>query len=71
MIMPKCTGSTPSAFITGSMIGVQMRIIGAMSMNVPSSSSRTLISISITYLLSVMARKSSVAFAGSCMIAIR
>ena len=71
MIMPKCTGSTPSAFITGSMIGVQMRIIGAMSMKVPRRSSSTLISISMTYLLSVMWRKSCVALAGNCMIAIR
>ena len=71
MIMPKCTGSTPIAFTTGSMIGVQIRIIGAMSMKVPSSSRRMLISINITYLFSVKLRKSCVAFAGNCMIAIR
>jgi len=53
------------------MMGVQMRIIGAMSMNVPSSRSRMLMRNSITYLLSVMARNSAVAFAGSCMIAIK
>jgi hypothetical protein len=42
MMIPKCTGSIPKVLITGRKIGVQMSNIGARSMNVPSSSSRTL-----------------------------
>ena len=50
MIMPKCTGSTPRVVTMGSRIGVMIRISGAMSIIVPSSSSRMLIISSTTYL---------------------
>ena len=43
MIMPKCTGSMPRVLTTGSRMGVRMRISGAMSISVPSTSSSTLI----------------------------
>ena len=56
----------PNLRITGSRIGVQMRIIGAMSMKVPSRMSRTLIIISSSYLLLAMAMKNCVARAGTC-----
>ena len=71
MIIPKCTGSTPSLIIIGSRIGVQMSSIGARSMKVPSASRRMLMSSSITYLLSVSVRKNAVALAGSCISAMR
>ncbi|MNI77340.1 hypothetical protein D3C73_1336250 [compost metagenome] len=48
MIMPKCTGSTPMPVITGSRIGVRIRISGAMSITVPSSNSMKLMHIRIT-----------------------
>ena len=41
---PNCSGLTPNAVATGRKIGVQMMISGAMSMNVPSTSSTTFIS---------------------------
>ena len=49
---PKCTGSMPNALATGRKIGVQMMIIGARSMNVPMTSSTTIITSSALYLLS-------------------
>ena len=70
MIMPKCTGSTPSFITTGSRIGVQIRISGAMSIRQPSTSSMKLISIRMTYLLSDNVRKNAVIFAGICISAI-
>ena len=70
MIMPKCTGSTPNFMTTGNRIGVVIRIEGAISTRHPSTSSRTLISIRITYLLLDNVRKKAVIFAGICMSAI-
>jgi hypothetical protein len=70
MIMPKCTGSMPSLRITGMKIGVQMRSIGARSMNVPSKRSRMLTISRKAYLFSEMVRKKAVTFAGICRMAI-
>ena len=44
---PNCSGLTPNAVATGKKIGVQMMISGAMSMNVPSTSSTTFIASKI------------------------
>jgi len=46
MIMPKCTGSTPKEVTTGSRVGV--RISGAMSISVPSTSNMKFTHIRIT-----------------------
>ena len=48
MIMPKCTGSMPMALATGSSTGVRIKIKGAMSIKVPSTSSMMLIMARIT-----------------------
>src|ERR1700716_4697333 len=69
MIMPKCTGSTPKFFITGSRVGVAINIEGAMSTSVPSTSKRMLIRNRMTYLLSDIDRKNAVIFAGICVSA--
>ena len=63
MMMPKCTGSTPNFMTIGRKIGVQIRSIGARSMNVPSTSSRTLMRRSSVYLSSAIERKNSAACA--------
>ena len=70
MIMPKCTGLTPNRSTTGSRIGVQIRISGAMSIRQPSTSSSTLISSRITSRLLDRVRKKAVILAGSCISAI-
>ncbi|SAA74094.1 Uncharacterised protein [Enterobacter hormaechei] len=67
MIIPKCTGSIPSALVTGSSTGVRIRMIGAMSISVPISSSMMLRYMRITYLLSESDVKNSVMRIGSCM----
>jgi len=46
--MPNCTGSMPNCWQIGRKIGVQMRIVAAMSRNVPSRNSSTLTSRKIT-----------------------
>jgi hypothetical protein len=48
-------------------IGVRMRISGAMSIRVPSISSRMLIASKITYLLSESDEKKAVTFIGICI----
>ena len=48
MMMPKCTGSTPSVLTTGSNMGVRIKISGAMSIKVPRTSSMMLMKNKIT-----------------------
>ena len=60
----------PNLRITGNRIGVQIRIIGAMSMKVPRAISRMLIIISSSYLLLATLTKKWVALAGTCISAI-
>jgi hypothetical protein len=67
MTMPKCTGSMPKLFTTGSRIGVQISNRGARSSAVPRTSSMMFNHISSTYLLLDMATKNSVIFAGICI----
>ena len=43
MMMPNCTGSMPNCIAIGMKIGVQIRIVAAMSRKVPSTNSSTLI----------------------------
>ena len=69
MIIPKCTGSTPSVVTTGSMIGVQIRISGAISIRQPRTSISTFSSIRITSLLCESVRKNAVTLAGICISA--
>ena len=38
MMMPKCTGSTPTAWARGSMTGVKIRMLGEVSIIMPSTS---------------------------------
>ncbi|MNV98875.1 hypothetical protein D3C71_1941770 [compost metagenome] len=71
MIMPKCTGSTPSILTTGSKIGVRIRISGDISIRQPSSSSMTLIMPRMTYLLSDMLVRKAVTFMGIIIIVMR
>ena len=46
--MPNCTGSMPAFIAIGRKIGVQIRMVAAMSMNVPSTNRMTLMSRKIT-----------------------
>jgi hypothetical protein len=45
---PNCSGSMPNCIAMGRKIGVQIRIVGAMSRKVPSTNSSTLIIRKIT-----------------------
>ena len=47
MMMPKCTGFTPSSIITGSMSGVKRRMFTLESMNMPVMVKKMIISICI------------------------
>ncbi len=67
IIMPKCTGSTPRVLTTGSRMGVRIRISGDMSIRQPSTSSSTLMSARITYLLSERLVRKAVTFIGICI----
>ena len=67
--MPKCTGSMPKLFTTGSRIGVQISSKGARSSAVPRTSSMMFNHISSMYLLPEIATKNSVIFAGICISA--
>ena len=67
---PKCTGSMPKALTTGRKIGVQMMIIGAMSMKVPSTSRMTLISSRMMIGLSEIAPMAATVICGTCRKAI-
>ena len=71
MIIPKCTGSTPSILTTGSKMGVRIRMRGDMSIRQPSSSSMMLMSARITYLLSDMLVRNVVTFIGIIIMVIR
>src|SRR5512134_140973 len=64
MTMPKCTGSMPKLFTTGSRIGVQISSSGARSSAVPRISGMIFSHIRNTYMLLEMATKNSVIFAG-------
>ena len=69
MTIPKCTGSMPKLFTTGSRIGVQISSSGARSSAVPSTSSMMFSHISSMYLLLEIATKKSVILAGICISA--
>ena len=69
MTMPKCTGSMPKLFTTGSRMGVQISNRGARSRAVPKISSMMFSHISNMYLLLEMATKKSVILAGICISA--
>ena len=49
MTMPNCTGSMPYFIAMGRKIGVAMRMVAAMSMNVPRMNRITLISRNTTH----------------------
>ena len=66
MMIPKCTGSTPTLTTTGRRIGVRMTMAASASMKVPTISSRTLIINSTKILLSVTPRIASAMICGTC-----
>ena len=53
MMIPKCTGSTPTLVTTGKKMGVKINTAGVISMNVPINNKIRLITSKITHLLSL------------------
>ena len=68
-MMPKCTGSTPSATMSGNSVGVAISRIAVVSMKQPMTSNATLMIIRITTLLSEIDIISAASFIGACEVA--
>ncbi|MPM88386.1 hypothetical protein SDC9_135489 [bioreactor metagenome] len=62
--IPKCSGSMPTAFITGRRTGTKMMIAAVVSITIPTINSNILISSNKIYLLVVIASKASAIIVG-------
>ena len=69
IIIPKCTGLTPTALTMGSRIGVRMMIAAFVSIKAPTNSRRMLISSNRRILLVVSPRIASAIIVGISAIA--
>src|SRR6266511_1073685 len=65
MMMPKCTGSMPSATTVGNSVGVAIRRIAVVSMKQPLTKSAMLMIARITYLLSEIDVRNCASFIGA------
>ena len=68
-MMPKCTGSMPSATISGNSVGVAISRIAVVSMKQPMISSPMLMIARITNLLSEIDIMNAASFIGACEVA--
>lgn len=71
MTMPNCTGLMPNCIAIGRKIGVQIRMVAAMSRKVPSTKSSTLIIRKITHGLLETEVISSPVFCGTSYSAMK